>query len=983
HEIETLLAAFNRVVADGRPELVLVSGYSGIGKSALINELHKPLVPPRGLFASGKFDQYKRDIPYATLAQAFQSLIRPLLSKSEEELSKWRNALREALDPNGQLIVGLVPELKVVIGEQPPVPELPQQDAQRRFHLVFRRFINVFARPEHPLALFLDDLQWLDAATLDLMEDLLSQPDVKHLLLIGAYRDNEVDATHPLMRRLQGMRQAGAFLTDIVLAPLAPEDLEQLIADSFHCPSRHATPLAELVHAKTTGNPFFTIQFISALFEEGLLTLDPSERRWSWDLNRIQAKEYTDNVVDLMAAKLTRLVPETQNALKQLACLGNSAEFTMLGMVYQDSVEQMHAQLREGIGAGFIFRSKDAYRFLHDRVQEAAYSLIPQELRAEAHLRIGRLLAAHTPPDKLEEGIFEIVNQLNRGSHLITSIAERERIAELNLFAGRRARAATAHASALTYLHAGRGLLTDETWKTNYGLVFSMECLLAECEILTGHTAAAETRLLMLAERAKSSHDIALVTRLRLTLYQRLNRSDRAVEVFLAFLGARGTDWSPHPTREEVMQQYERIWSLLGNRPIEELVDLPVMTDPDALDVLEVFNDVSSATVFFDTNLFALVGCRMVTLSLEHGHTDASCCGYVSFSTVSGPVCGNYQAGFRFAKLGYDLVEQRGFRRDQARVYVVFGTVSMPWSRHVRTGQEVVRRAFDTANRIGDLVFAGYCCNSLNTLLLAAGDSLAEVQREAETGFEFATNIRFGLVMESITPQLLLIRTLRGLTATFGEFSDQHFDERQYERRLAGDPVLTLPQCWYWIRKLQARFFAGDYPAAVEASLNAERLLWKSISFFEVAEYHFYSALSRAALFDSATDGSRQRHFEALTAHQKQHSIWAQHCPENFENRAALIGAEIARIEGRVLDAEQLYEQAIRSAHSNGFVHNEAIAYELAARFYSARGFQKFADAYLREARYCYERWGADGKVAQLDHLHPHVKKELLTSTPT
>lgn len=357
-EVKTLLAAFDRIVKSGRPELVLVSGYSGIGKSAVVNELHKPLVPPRGLFASGKFDQYKRDIPYATLAQALQSLIRPLLSKSEAELSTWRNALHEAFDPNGQLMVDLVPELKAVLGEQPPVPELPPQDAQRRFHLVFRRFINVFARPEHPLALFLDDLQWLDAATLDLMEDLLTQPDVKHLMLIGAYRGNEVDPTHPLVRKLHAMRQAGAVLQDIVLAPLAREDLEQLIADSLHCEPRHAGPLAALVHDKTTGNPFFAIQFISALFDEGLLTFDHVEGRWSWDLHRIHAKGYTDNVVDLMVRKLTRLLPGTQNALQQLACLGNSAEFTMLRVVYQDSLEQLHAQLAEAVEAGFILRLK-------------------------------------------------------------------------------------------------------------------------------------------------------------------------------------------------------------------------------------------------------------------------------------------------------------------------------------------------------------------------------------------------------------------------------------------------------------------------------------------------------------------------------------------------------------------------------------------------------------------------------------------------
>ena len=921
-----------------------MSGYSGIGKSAVVNELHKPLVPPRGLFASGKFDQYKRDIPYATLAQAFQSLIRTLLIKSDEELSKWRNALHEALDPNGQLMVGLVPELKAIIGEQPPVPELPQREAQARFQLVFRRLINVFARPEHPLALFLDDLQWLDAATLDLIEDLLTQPDVKHLLLIGAYRSNEVDPSHPLSRKLQAMRKDGASLQNIILAPLTREDLEQLIADSLHCEPQHAGPLAELVHDKTTGNPFFAIQFLYALFEEGLLTFDHAEGRWSWDVNCIHAKGYTDNVVDLMAGQLTRLVPETQNALKQLACLGNSAEFTTVCMVYQDSMEQMHAQLAEAVGAGFILRSKDSYHFLHDRVQEAAYSLIPQELRAETHLRIGMLMASNTPPDRLEEDIFEIVNQLNRGLHLIGSNAERVRIAELNLIAGRRAKASTAYTSALKYLHAGLGLLTDDAWGHNYDVIFSIEYLLAECELLTTDMAAAENRLSMLAERAMTAHDISLVTRLRLTLYTALDRSDRAVEVFLEYLKGRGTDWRPHPSDEEVLREYGQVWTLLENRQIEDLVDLPLMSNPDVLDLLDVFTEIVTPALFIDVRLLALVVCRMISLSVEYGNCDGSCFAFVEFSMVAGPRFGNYDAGFRFGKLGYDLVEKRGLRRYQARTYKCFGGLIIPWTRHIKMGQEFERRCFEAANRIGDLTYAAYSCNGLITNLLAIGDPLVEVQREAESGLEFATNIRFGLVIDCITAQLGLIRTLRGLTPKFGEFHDERFDELQFESHLASDHVLALPECWYWIRKLQARYLAGDYLSAIEASLNAERLLWSSPSFFEMAEYHFYSALSRAAVLDSTKDETRQRHFEALAAHQKQQEIWAQHCPENFENRAALVSAEIARIEGRVLEAEQLYEQAIRSAHNNGFVNNEAIAYELAARFYAARGFQKFAD---------------------------------------
>src|SRR5262249_47178425 len=368
-EIGTLLTCFDRVVKSGTPELVLVSGYSGIGKSSVVNELHKPLVPPRGLFASGKVDQYKRDIPYATLAQAFQSLVRSLLSKSAAELGTWRDALRHALGPNGLLMVDLVPELKLIIGEQPPVPDLPPQDAQHRFQLVFRRFIGVFARPEHPLALFLDDLQWLDAATLDLLEDLLTQPDLRHLMLLGAYRDNEVDSSHPLMHKLEMIRKAGATVQDIVLAALHCEDLEHLIADSLHCEVERAAPLAQLVHEKTGGNPFFAIQFISALAEEGLLTFDYGEGRWSWDLNSIRAKGYTDNGVDLLVGKLNRLPFEIRRALQQLACMGNSAESDLLATVVQDSNQNIHGDLAEAVRAGLLLQSEHAYRFLHDRVQ--------------------------------------------------------------------------------------------------------------------------------------------------------------------------------------------------------------------------------------------------------------------------------------------------------------------------------------------------------------------------------------------------------------------------------------------------------------------------------------------------------------------------------------------------------------------------------------------------------------------------------------
>ena len=702
-EIDTLLASFDRVVASGRSELVLVSGYSGIGKSSIVNELHKVLVPRRGLFASGKFDQYKRDIPYSTLGQALQSLIRPLLGKSEAELRNWCEALREALDPNGLLIVDLVPELKLIIGEQPPVPELPPQDAQRRFQLVFRRFIGVFARPEHPLALFLDDLQWLDPATLDLLEDLLTRPDVQHLMLIGAYRDNEVNSAHPLMRKLEAIRKAGASVQEIILAPLAGEELGRLIADSLHCEPERVTPLAQLVHDKTAGNPFFAIQFLSALAEEALLTFDHGAAKWSWDLNRIRGKGYTDNVVELMAGKLSRLPMETQQALQQLACLGNLAGITTLSIVLGASEAEVQVTLWEAVRQELIVRVADAYRFVHDRVQEAAYSLIPEEPRAETHLRIGRLLVAHTPPEKREETIFEIVNQFNRGAALITSRDEREQLTELNLRAGERAKASTAYASALKYLIAGAALLGDDCWERRHELAFALELHRAECEFLTGEPAAAAERLTVLSSRAANTVEQATVACLRVELYTTLDQSDRAVGVGLEYLRHLGIEWSPHPTQEEARREYERIWSQLGSRPIEELIELPLMSDPVSLATLDVLTKVLPPALFTDANLLSLVICRAVNLSLEHGNSDGSCFAYVWLGVIAGPHFDNYKAGFRFGRLGYELVEKRGLRRFQARTYVSFGNLVMPWTKHVKTGRDLLRREFEAANKIGDL----------------------------------------------------------------------------------------------------------------------------------------------------------------------------------------------------------------------------------------------------------------------------------------
>ncbi|HEV7613935.1 MAG TPA: AAA family ATPase [Steroidobacteraceae bacterium] len=976
-ERQALLAAFAQVVAAGTPILVLVSGYSGIGKSSVVHELHKAIVLPRGIFISGKFDQYKRDIPYGTLAQAFRTFIRQILSESEAEVERWRNVIRGSLGPNGQLMVNLLPELEFVIGKQSPVAELSATEAESRFHMVFRSFLGVFADSEHPLAIFLDDLQWLDAATLKLLEHLITHPDVHHLLIIGAFRDNEVSPSHPLVRTLDAIRGTATLLREIVLAPLSLDDVAQFVADTLHCEPGRAEPLAQLVYDKTLGNPFFAIQFLTALAEEGLLAFEAGAAAWTWDLARIRAKGYTDNVVDLMVGKLKRMSDATQERFKQLACIGNVADIATLTLFHGVSEQEIHTALWDAVRTGLIFRQDGGYAFLHDRVQEAAYGLIPEGERPAIHLRIGRLLAGQTPAEQLQDSIFEIVNQLNRGAGLITARKERERVAELNLIAGKRAKTSTAYASALTYFSAGRTLLTEDSWGLRYPLMFGLEFHRAECEFLSSQLSVAEHRLAMLAARTETLIDSAAVACLRLELYTTLDRSDRGVELCIQYLRRIGVQWSPHPTEEDIRAEYDEIWRRIGTGSVEGLVDLPLMSHPEWCATLDVLAQVVTPALFTDDNLLCLVLCRMANISLEHGNSGASCFAYVWLGMILGPHFDDYPTAFRFGKLGFDLVEQRGLDRFKARVYMSFGNLVNPWTKHLRTGRPLVRRAYHTANEIGDLTFAAYSCNNLITNLLASGEPLPDIQREAEAGLAFARQIRFGLVIDIITAQLRLILTLRGLTPAFNSFNDEEFDETAFEQHFEADPRLALPSCWYRIRKLQARFHAGDYAAAIDAELQAQPLLWTSPSFFEVAEYRFYAALARAAYCNAASAEQRPLHLAALAAHHRQLEVWAHHCPENFANRTALVSAEIARIEGRHVDAERLYEEAIRTAREHRFIQNEGIAGELAARFYAARGFDTIAQAYLRNARYCYLRWGADGKVRQLDESHPHLRAEL------
>jgi PAS domain S-box-containing protein len=980
-EIDTLLASFDRVLANGTLELVLVSGYPGIGKSSVVNELHKALAPRRGLFASGKFDQYKRDIPYATLGQAFQSLVHPLLGQSDAELDRWRNALREAVGPNGQLIVNLVPELELLIGKQPPVPDLPPREAKNRFQRVFRRFLGAFARPDHPLALFLDDLQWLDAATLELLEHLIPHSEVRHLFLVGAYRDNEVRPSHPLMRTLETIRKAGTRVEEIVLAPLGLDDVGQLVADAMHCEPERARPLAQLVQEKTDGNPFFAIQFFTALAEEGLLAFDPNTLAWQWNLDRIRTKSYTDNVVDFMAEKLKRLSATTQVSLKQLACLGNVAEITSLCLAHGETEQMMHATLSEAVHAGLVIHQLGTYKFLHDRIQQAAYSLIPEEDRAEVHLRIGRALLEGMTADQLAEHLFDVANQLNRGGALLIDPDEKAQVATIDLHAGQKAKASAAYAAAGAYFSAAMALLDQRAWDTQYELTFSLWRQRIECEFLTGNFGLAEQLIADLLQREGSKLDKAAIYRLKVQLHEVKGEYSQAVDSALTCLKLFDIDIPTHPTQEQVESEYEMVWQALNGRSIESLIDLPMMTDSEVQAAMQVFSALSAPAYFTDAHLSSWQRCRMVRMGIQYGMSGASALACATFGNTLGSIFHRYADGYRFARLACDLVEKHGFIAYQARIYHITGSISL-WTQPIASAIEFMQATYRAAIDNGDLAYACYGMSQPITGFLLRNDPLDVAWRQSEMALDFARKANYRDVVDVIRNQQSFVATMQGKTVSFSTFNDAQFDEATFEAQLTADRM-ALMICWYWILKLKARFLSGEYAEALAAAGKAKLLLWSSAGQIQLLDYFYYSALTAAACYENASSDQQQAWHELLTAHLEQLREWAEICPPTFGDKHALVSAEIARVEGRDTDAMHLYEEAIRSARENGFIQNEGLAHELSAGFYLSHGSTTAARAHLEDARSCFARWGALGKVQQLDRRYPRPRERAAPSLPT
>jgi PAS domain S-box-containing protein len=987
-EIAALWVAFDRVVGSKAVrEMMLVSGYAGVGKTALIQELSKPITAKHGYFIWGKFDQFRRNIPYSAIVNALQKLVQQLLGEPDEQMEVWRSRLLTALGSNGQIIIDVIPEVELIIGKQSPVPEVGATEAQNRFNLTFQRFVRAFCAKEHPLVIFLDDLQWIDSATLKLIELILLDEQTQSLFLIGAYRDHEVSPTHSLILMLENLRNQGAILQEIALTPLTLEPLTQLLAETLHHNPDTVRSLVQVVLYKTEGNPFFVGEILKLLYGENLLTFDAQQLSWQWNLAEIEAQDITANVVELLLRQVQKLPEATQQVLSIAACVGSefdletlalSAERNSEGTVWEKSPKAIFQDLLAAIQAGLIQPLSDLdedllvqeYRFSHDRVQQAAYALIDESQKPGVHLQIGRNLLEKTSPEQRAERLFEIVDHLNCGTELIIEQSERNEIAKLNLQSGQKALAATAYEAAFKYFNTGLKFLDEESWQREYDLTLVLHSEAAEAAYLSGHFDEMERLAEAVLNRAKTVLDTVKVYDSRIQAWMSWGEPKEALKTGLEVLQRLGISLVEAPSQLDVQAGLEETASRLAGREIEDLIDLPEMTEPVPLAAIYILVGIYSSAFISAPALMVLIICKIVNLSIAHGNAIWSPLGYVGYGMILCGVEQDFELGYRFGKLSLNLAKRSNNKRGNCKALMMVSIHIIPWKDHLKETFPGLAEGYQSGIESGEFESAGYCTLNVCYNSFFAGHELTELEQQTAIYRKATHQIRREIPAAYLAMLQQTIINLRGQSENPSRLAGCIYDEEQaLSLAIAAKDGTGLH--FFYSNKLILCYLFGEYEQAAKTATLAEPYLSAATSLFSVALFHFYDSLIVLSLWANASSSEKVPWLNRVNANQEKMQKWVEHAPMNFLHKYHLVKAEKARVLGQFLEAEEFYERAIAGAAEHEFIQEEALAYELAAKHYLARGREKIAQTYMKEAHYCYDRWGATAKVKDLENRYP------------
>ena len=996
NEVQQLLVAFERV-SQGSSELMLVAGFSGIGKTAVVNEVHKPIVKQRGYFIKGKFDQFNRNIPFSAFVQAFRNLMMQLLTESDQQLHQWKTSILEAVGENGQVIIEVIPELEIIIGQQLPAPKLLGNGGQNRFNLLFHKFVEVFTTKEHPLVIFLDDLQWADSASLKLMQLLMSESAGGYLLLIGAYRDNEVSAAHPLMFTLEEIRKANATINTITLATLSPSSLNELVADTLSCSLEVTQPLTQIVYQKSKGNPFFSTQFLKALYEDKFIVFDVELGYWQCDIVAVKALSVTDDVVEFMALQLQKLPTATQNILKLAACIGNQFDLATLAIVSEQSELETSSDLWRALQEGFILPQSEIYKFylgqetedelqssqtinykfLHDRIQQAAYSLIPDDDNQAIHLQIGELLLNNTPLEKQEERIFEIVNQLNIGVKLIIKQSDRDQLAQLNLLAGQKAKLSTAYTAAMEYISFAIQLLTTDSWERKYSLALVLHEEAASAAYLIGEFDKVEEFVLQVQNHAKVLLDQVKSIEIQIQSYLAQSRFDNSIQTAIALLNLLGIKLSPQASQTQTLLGLGKITlRLLGKSPLA-LIDLPNMTGGEQLAAIRILASTNSTAYIARPDLLPPIILSEVNLSMQYGNAAESAFGYAWYGLIQCGVVGNIQAGYEFGQLALQVLEKFNAQELKAKTFFIVETFVNHWHQHLQETIAPLIEAYQVGLETGDIEYASWASYTCSFHGYFIGQELSELDKQMGDYAEVYKQFRQEKPYTYINTFRQAIKNLLGQSTNPSYLSGSVYDAQTIRtlQEQAGD---RTGLSFSYANELILCYLFENYAEASEAAINAITYLDGVTSAAVVPIVYFYDALAKLALYPTATDIEQKQIIKKVSYHQKKLKKWAHHAPMNYQHKFYLVEAERHRVLQQKNKAMELYDRSISLAKENGYIQEEALANELAAKLYLEFGKEKVAQAYMQEAYYCYAKWGAKAKTDDLEKRYPQLLQPIL-----
>jgi predicted ATPase/signal transduction histidine kinase len=1001
-EVQILLNAFERVAnspesGHRRAEIILLAGFSGIGKTAVVNEVHKPIIKQRGYFIKGKFDQFNCNIPFSAFVQAFRDLMSQLLGESDADLANWTAKILEAVGENGQVLIDVIPELEQIIGKQPTVPELSGSAAQNRFNLLFGKFVRVFTTKEHPLVIFLDDLQWADSASLNLLKLLMDESEVGYLLVLGAYRDNEVFPAHPLILTLDDITKQGANINTLTLAPLDEADINRLVADTLLCSVEIAAPLSQLVYQKTQGNPFFATQFLKGLHEDGWIKFEAKVGYWQCDLAQVRQLALTDDVVEFMVGRLRKLPQATQEVLKLAACIGNRFDLATLAVVCDRTQEEVASDIWTGLQEGFVVPESESYKFfqtgdyevkeveeiavgyrwLHDRVQQAAYALIPDDQKQTTHYRIGQLLLQKIPSETREDRIFELVSQLNYGIAFITEQKERDKLAQFNLIACRKARSTTAYQAGREYAKTGLSLLGENAWQRQYEMSLAFHDIAAELASLCGDFEAMEQFIGAVIAQAHSLLEQVNVYRMRILSNTSRNKLTEAIAIAQQVLQQLGVNFSEAPKQNDIQQVVAEINQLIANRNIEDLVNLPMMTDREKIAIVQIANSVIPVAYVVGSPLFSLLVALSVKLSIQYGNTSVSAFIYACYGIIACNMQQDVDAGVKFGQLALQIVSKLEAKAVKPEVLMVVGAFLLHRKSHIREMLTLLQEGYGAALEVGNLEYVGYTAQYFCLNSFWCSQPLVTLEQETRAYCHALMQLNQLTTANYCRIYWQSILNLLGIYEHPIILSGEAIQEAEFLPRLLCVHD-SMGLYFFYLYKLMLCYLFGEIESAQNYAVEASRYSMAGSGFVSESSFYFYNSLTALAALSPCSEETLEA-FQQVEQNQTQlQQYWAYYAPMNHQHKVDLVEAEKCRVLGQKIEAIELYDRAIAGAKENGYTQDEALANELAAKFYLAWGKEKIAAVYMQEAYYCYARWGAKAKTDHLEKTYPQLLTPIL-----